>query len=161
MRSPPIASISWAREWLLHRDVEPRFPIFDESTREGSANLKQQRVSRSLSYERINSISTHANLHNNVVARAEPLRRRPYAPHPRAPCPRGCDLGDARRQYRSHVPGDARPRRQAQPDRLLARPARLEEPDADAQSRRDLLLGVLRHEEWADRDRDSTGRRRR
>jgi hypothetical protein len=29
-----------AREWLLHRDIEPRFLIFDESTREGSANLK-------------------------------------------------------------------------------------------------------------------------
>ena len=37
---PSQTSISSAREWLLHRDVGPRFPIFDESTCEGSANLK-------------------------------------------------------------------------------------------------------------------------
>jgi hypothetical protein len=96
-------------------------------------------------------------------ARASPnsLGRGHCSPRRRAARRRGRDLGDARGQHRAHVPGHARSRRQAQSDRLLARPARLEEPDADAQSRRDLLHGVLRYEGRTGRARDSAGRRRR
>ena len=48
---------------------------------------------------------------------------------------------------RSHAAGNAQQdRRQGQPGRLLGSPARLAQPDAHAQSRRDLLHGVHQHE---------------
>ena len=86
---------------------------------------------------------------------------RPRTTGPAASRHRGDDLGHAGGQSRSHVPGDApRDQGQRQPDALLVAPARLEEPDAHAQHRRDLSHAVLRYEGCrAGRHGDSAGRR--
>ena len=80
-----------------------------------------------------------------------------------APGDRGDDLGDAGGQPRPDAPGDAAGDAGArQPDALLVEAARLEEPDADPQHRRDLSHALLRHpRRRAGGARDPARRRRR
>ena len=80
----------------------------------------------------------------------------------RTPRRRGRDLGHAGGQFRPDATGDGRKTKgELQPGRLLVASARLEEPDAHAQSGRDLPHAVLQHEgRRTDRARYSAGGRR-
>ncbi len=104
----------------------------------------------------------HSHLCCHTAPSAKSLRRGPCTPHRRASRRRSGDLGHAGRQLRPDAAGDARQdERQGEPGHLLGSPARLDEPDADAQPRRALLHGVLQHQGRADRARPPAGRRQR
>ena len=95
------------------------------------------------------------------AAGAPPVR--PRATEHRAARDRGGQLGDAGGELRPDAPRDA-PRRGRQDESgpLLVASVRLEEPDAHAESRRDLRHALLRPVRGrADGDRDPAGRRRR
>ena len=82
--------------------------------------------------------------------------------HDPPPRRRGRDLGNARGQLRPDVPGDVRDAKGAINQISTGRGCRLEEPDAHAESRRDLPDAVLQHRRTrADGARDPAGRRRR
>ena len=89
---------------------------------------------------------------------------RPRATEHRAARDRGSQLGDAGGQLRPDASGDASRRgRQDESGPLLVASVRLEEPDAHAESRRDLRHALLRpvRGRGSDGDRDSAGGRRR
>ena len=75
---------------------------------------------------------------------------------------RGRHLGHAGGQLPPHVPGDGpQDQRRLQPGPLLVAPARLEEPDAHAEPRRDLSHAVLQHEGRRSGGAGDSARRRR